>query len=59
MVFEVGKCTLGLDSCASQTELDAYFNTHGIMGVTATSYLDFNDFSKDPIKTSLDYTFTD
>jgi hypothetical protein len=59
MVFEIGKCTLGPDLCATQSELDSYFNTYGIIGVTATSFLDFNDFSGDPIKTQIDYTFTD
>ena len=57
--FELVKCEpLAGSDCATQSELEEYFQRHLITGVQSSSYIDFKDFEA-PLKTRLDYVFVD
>lgn len=58
-VFEITKCDNLTTDCADQTEVDQFFKINALVGVTGSSYIDFNDYSGNPIRTQLDYTFID
>lgn len=60
-IFEIEKCKVSerVPECADDTEVQTFFNFNILVGVTGSSYIDFDDYSSSPIHTQLDYTFTD
>ena len=48
-----------MPECATESQLKEFFETFWLVGVTGSSYIDFDDYSKSPIHTNLDYTFTE
>ena len=55
LIFEIERCQQ--EVCATEAELKRFLNTHAFIGVTTTSFIENDNFSTDPIRSQLDYTF--
>lgn len=52
-IFELVKCEVSElnPECAGISEVQSFFNVNALIGVTGSSYIDFKDYSPNPINT--------